>query len=163
MRDIPMACLMMSGNDFYTHVLHTGTPIGFTKYFAEERNNIRRGKCHPHSISAAAGALSGLTATLLTQPLDVAKTVIQTQSLSRLLPGSPPPKYHGLLHCMQILTHERGIRFLYTGTVTRAIHVTLGGAVYLMIYRHIQHFFVKKFPSFLLPPTCPLRERRRSG
>lgn len=164
MRDLPMACLMMSGNDFYTHLLRSGTPYGFgTKYFAEERKNVSHGKRQPHTVSAGAGALSGLTATLLTQPLDVAKTVMQTQSLSRLQPGSPQPKYHGQFHCMQVLIAERGFSFLYTGTITRAIHVTLGGAVYLMIYRHTQKFFVQQFPSFLLPSACPVRERRRNG
>ncbi len=159
MRDLPVACLMMSGNDFYTHLLTTGTPIGFwTDYFRNDRKNLAAGKQRSRLTSFTAGALSGLTATLLTQPLDVAKTVIQTQSMSRLLPGSPPPKYHGLFHCLKLIRQERGIKFWYTGVTARGLHIMLGGSVYLTIYRELQGWFTKKFPDFLKPQSCPVKK-----
>ncbi len=138
-RDLPVVCLMMSGNDFYTHLLTTGSPAGFgKKYFANDREMRQRGGAHASHISILAGALSGATTTVLTQPIDVAKTIIQTQSMSRLLPGSPAPKYKGLVDCLARVAKERGVRFLFTGMATRGAHIMLGGSVYLPIYRALQ-------------------------
>lgn len=159
MRDLPVAMLMMSGNDFYTHLLQTGSPTGFwTHYFHNDRKDLLAGKTKSPYLSMAAGALSGLTATILTQPLDVAKTVIQTQSMSRLLPGSPPPKYNGLFHCLHLIRKERGIKFWYTGVTARGLHIMLGGSVYLTIYRELQGWFTQAFPEFLKPSACPKRQ-----
>lgn len=158
MRDLPVAILMMSGNDFYTHLIQNGSPVGFwTHYFHNDRKDLLAGRRRSPLISMAAGALSGLTATLLTQPLDVAKTVIQTQSMSRLLPGSPPPKYHGLFHCLSVIRRERGIKFWYTGVTARGLHIMLGGSVYLTVYRHLQGWFTQAFPDFLKPSACPAK------
>jgi len=138
-RDLPVVCLMMSGNDFYTHLLTTGSVAGFgTAYFARDQAMRKEGRSHSAHVSMLAGALSGATTTVLTQPLDVAKTIIQTQSMSRLLPGAPAPKYRGVLHALSAIRAERGMRFWFTGMTTRGAHIMLGGSVYLPIYRLLQ-------------------------
>jgi hypothetical protein len=139
MRDIPVALLMMSGNDFYTHLIASGTPVGFwDRYFREDRNMRAKGQVRSPWKDMLAGALSGLTASLLTQPIDVAKTIIQTQSMSRLLPDSPKPKYRGLWDVLMQTRRQHGVKFWFTGFTARAAHISLGGSVYLMLYRRLQ-------------------------
>jgi hypothetical protein len=138
-RDLPVVCLMMSGNDFYTHLLTSGSLGGFwDSYFAKDKAMRQKGQSHPAHISLLAGALSGATTTLLTQPIDVAKTIIQTQSMSRLLPGAPAPKYRGVIDVLATIRRERGLRFWFTGMTTRGAHIMLGGSVYLAVYRALQ-------------------------
>lgn len=99
-----------------------------------------------------AGALSGLVATLVTQPIDVAKTVIQTQSLTKLSqissnstqttqllsPQQQTHQFTGMIDVLRTLKQQQGIKSWFVGTPLRATHLVLGGAVYLPLYRKVQ-------------------------
>lgn len=62
-------------------------------------------------MSAASGGLSGIVATVLTQPLDVAKTRLQLQ---RSTPGVVD-KYRGVVHTLRTVAAEEGVRGLMKG------------------------------------------------
>lgn len=63
------------------------------------------------SVSAASGGMSGIVATVLTQPLDVAKTRLQLQ---RSTPGVAD-KYRGVVHTLRTVAAEEGMRGLMKG------------------------------------------------
>lgn len=144
-RDIPIAVLMMVGNDFWTHLLLNRSPSGFVdRYFSDDKAKRQKGQKTPGHISFLAGAMSGLVATIVTQPIDVAKTAIQTQSLATAtkfqtdtnLPR--PHQYTGLFDVLGTLRRQQGIKSWFVGVPLRATHLVLGGAVYLPLYRAVQ-------------------------
>jgi hypothetical protein len=153
-RDIPIAVLMMVGNDFWTHLFLNGTIGGFfDKHFAEDKKKRQQGQKTPTHISFMAGAMSGLVATLLTQPIDVAKTAIQTQSLVKGTQlgqngnnlsnfgqnsAAQPRQFTGLFDVLKTLRREQGVKSWFVGSPLRAMHFILGGAVYLPLYRTVQ-------------------------
>ncbi|OSX81172.1 hypothetical protein BU14_0025s0052 [Porphyra umbilicalis] len=63
------------------------------------------------TVSALSGGLSGIVATVLTQPLDVAKTRLQLQ---RSYPGVAD-KYRGVVHTLRTVGAEEGVRGLMKG------------------------------------------------
>lgn len=157
-RDIPIAVLMMTGNDFFTHLYTNGSPAGFfDKYFTREKQARQAGSKPPSHISFLAGASAGLVATLVTQPIDVAKTIIQTQGLHLAAQQSAgnaladmPRRYTGLYDVLSTLKREKGVKAWFAGTPLRAAHLMVGGAIYLPLYRFVQQQL--KF-GFELPAT----------
>lgn len=93
-RDVVVAYIMLYGSDVFSMGITraadavrgvgagTGAGGGFGGYLASTLQEERRGQGKHWLVSVGAGALSGLTSALLTQPLDLAKTVLQTQSAS---------------------------------------------------------------------------------
>lgn len=76
-------------------------------------------------VNAAAGVVAGATSSLLTQPLDVVKTHLQT---------SDRP---ATLRAMRTLLRERGLGSLMTGIVPRSTRRTLVAAVSWAVYEHL--------------------------
>lgn len=75
--------------------------------------------------SCVCGSISGLTAALITNPIDVAKT--------RIMLAKKDNKYGrvNFLSVIRIIWKESGLRGLYSGATPRITFITIGGAVYL--------------------------------
>jgi len=161
LRDIPVAWGIFLGNDYWTHVLTANKFTGFGSFFAKDKELAMAGKGYKLHVNVVAGFLSGLFAALVTHPFDVAKTILQTQSMSRLLPNAAPPKYRGLWDVLKRVTIERGPKFLFTGFLVRAAHISVGSMLYLPIYRFIKLNWGEAckvlFPSLAPPPAPPTR------
>jgi len=82
--------------------------------------------------SALCGALSALCASLLTTPLDVARTRVMTQPRGVLV------AYAGVLDCLSKVLRVEGPRALFTGLGERAVMASVGGAIWFSVYEFVR-------------------------
>ncbi|GAB0488925.1 hypothetical protein MMPV_000138 [Pyropia vietnamensis] len=82
------------------------------------------------AVSAASGGLSGIVATVLTQPLDVAKTRLQLQ---RSTPGVAD-KYRGVVHTLRTVAAEEGMRGLMRGVSPSILGLTPSLSLFFTTY-----------------------------
>ncbi|KAI9476518.1 MAG: mitochondrial carrier domain-containing protein [Benjaminiella poitrasii] len=96
------------------------------KHFAESHENLK------HSV---AGAGAGIVSSIVTCPLDVAKTRLQNQSVA-----SPGEKlYKGTVGTLSRIWHEEGIRGLYRGLGPTILGYLPTWAIYFTAYDYLGH------------------------
>lgn len=88
-----------------------------------------------------AGALAGLSTTVILAPGERVKCLLQVQSANA---SSAGPKYNGPADCFKQLYKQGGLRNIYVGTVATACRDVPSSGVYFMTYEYLQRL--------LLPP-----------
>jgi len=89
-------------------------------------------KLHPGNNIAVRlflGFCSGTIATILTIPLDVAKSRIQS-----IAPADPLQRYHSPWQTIQLIRKEEGVSALSRGLIPKVMRLGPGGAVMLYVY-----------------------------
>ena len=81
-----------------------------------------------------AGAMAKAVATMTTYPLQVAQTLLRTQSGAQ---GDAGPAYCGVLDCLRRLLAEEGVPGLYRGVDKKLAHTVLTAALMFAIYEKI--------------------------
>ncbi|KAI8346880.1 mitochondrial carrier domain-containing protein [Choanephora cucurbitarum] len=100
--------------------------VSWWKEFAQNHENIK------HSI---AGAGAGIVSSIVTCPLDVAKTRLQNQSIA--LPGER--LYKGTVGTLSRIWHEEGIRGLYRGLGPTILGYLPTWAIYFTAYDYCKN------------------------
>eukprot|EP00178_Gracilaria_changii_P004510 TRINITY_DN1729_c0_g1_i1.p2 TRINITY_DN1729_c0_g1~~TRINITY_DN1729_c0_g1_i1.p2 ORF type:complete len:351 (+),score=39.05 TRINITY_DN1729_c0_g1_i1:396-1448(+) len=88
-------------------------------------------------VTFASGGFSGGLATLLTQPLDVAKTRIQ---LSKGAPGASS-RYSGFVDAVHRTWAEEGVYGFFRGSLPRFVKRIMGAAITWMVFEECNSFY----------------------
>lgn len=121
LRDVPFSIFYWISYEFLKH----------------ELNDFR----HSELVPLIAGAISGATAALLTNPLDVVKTHIQVSL------GEPHTKHlykPSLIGVVRSVISEHGISGLYTGLVPRIAKIAPACAIMISTYESFKKYFMEK-------------------
>lgn len=96
-------------------------------------------KSEDHDFNAKelflAGALAGLSTTVIMAPGERIKCILQVQHAN---PTSAGPKYAGPIDCCKQLYRQGGIKNIYVGTVATAMRDIPASGVYFMTYEYFQ-------------------------
>ena len=82
-----------------------------------------------------AGAVAKAVATMATYPLQVAQTLLRTQSNAQ--GGDAGSRYRGVVDCLRRLLAEEGVAGLYRGVDKKLAHTVLTAALMFAIYEKI--------------------------
>lgn len=82
-----------------------------------------------------AGALSGVSTTVIMAPGERIKCLLQVQDAN---PTSKGPKYNGPIDCAKQLYKQGGIRNVYVGTLATACRDIPASGVYFMVYETLR-------------------------
>lgn len=82
-----------------------------------------------------AGAVAKAVATMATYPLQVAQTLLRTQSNAQ--GGDAGACYRGVMDCLRRLLAEEGVAGLYRGVDKKLAHTVLTAALMFAIYEKI--------------------------
>lgn len=82
-----------------------------------------------------AGALAGLSTTVILAPGERVKCLLQVQNAN---PSAAGPKYAGPGDCFKQLYRQGGLRNLYVGTVATAARDIPSTGTYFMVYEYLQ-------------------------
>lgn len=93
---------------------------------------------------AIAGALAGATASILTNPLDVAKTLLQTKGLSTC---PIIQKSTSMSQAFRIIHKREGIRGFYRGTAARVFGVMPSTGLSWLVYEYCKWIWNDKHSS----------------
>lgn len=95
-------------------------------------------------------SISGIIASVLTNPLDVIKTRLQTQGMIAGIQADiifdevVHVKYSSMTSTFrQIMKHE-GVRALYRGTLPRAMQASMSSALSWVSYEVVKHYLLRK-------------------
>lgn len=91
-----------------------------------------------------AGALAGLSTTVILAPGERVKCLLQVQNAN---PTSTGPKYTGPADCFKQLYRQGGIRNVYVGTVATACRDIPSSGVYFMTYEYFQRILLPEGKS----------------
>lgn len=86
-----------------------------------------------------AGALAGLSTTVILAPGERVKCLLQVQNAN---PTASGPKYAGPTDCFKQLYKQGGIRNVYVGTVATACRDIPSSGVYFMTYEYFQRILM---------------------
>ena len=86
-----------------------------------------------HHILAGGGA--GVCAAIFTNPLDVAKTRLQTQGESGI-------RYHGMFHALETLWRTEGMSGYLKGAGPRAAFHSMSAAICWAVYEQTKAFLI---------------------
>lgn len=86
-----------------------------------------------------AGALAGLSTTVILAPGERVKCLLQVQNAN---PSSSGPKYKGAVDCFKQLYRQGGLRNVYVGTVATACRDVPSSGVYFMTYEYFQRILM---------------------
>ena len=94
-------------------------------------------------------SLSGIIASLVTNPMDVIKTKLQTQNFPSMvqLEGNNmtlPVKYKSLFSSARLITKESGIKFFARGMLPRTIQASISSALTWVSYEFIKGLFLAR-------------------
>lgn len=123
----------------YTTQLSMNVPFQVTHFvsyeFLQDCLNYER-KYDPisHMLS---GAGAGAIASLVTNPLDVAKTLLNTRAQAKNL--SSKKRISGMLTAMLEIYREKGPRGFYKGVTARVVHQMPSTAVCWSVYEFFKH------------------------
>lgn len=79
-------------------------------------------------VNLSAGVLAGLSATLITQPVDLVKTRIQLS----------PAKYRNFVRAVAVVWREEGARGFMSGVAMRVVRKSLSSAITWSVYEEIR-------------------------
>lgn len=91
-----------------------------------------------------AGALAGLSTTVILAPGERVKCLLQVQNAN---PSSTGPKYSGPKDCFKQLYKQGGIRNVYVGTVATAARDIPSSGMYFMTYEYFQRLLLPEGKS----------------
>lgn len=114
------------------------------------------------AINSFSGAAAGMASGIVTCPLDVIKTKLQSQGgLGRRLRNTPGvatgarPSYHGLLGTAAVIWREDGIRGMYRGLSPMLLGYLPTWAVYMTAYGAARDYYYTQIGK--TPALAPLR------
>lgn len=114
------------------------------KKFAKN-NCVKPGEQLPLGIDLLTGSMAGGIAGAVTTPLDVVKTLLQTQPTdTKKIPpkdGSLPPTkhYHGIIEGLVWNYKNQGLAGLFRGIGPRVFWTSLQSAIMFVIYEQVLH------------------------
>lgn len=96
-------------------------------------------------VQATAGLVGAWYATSVTYPLDVVKTRLTSQSMTKV-------KYAGILDALQKITREEGAGALYAGLQGQFIQTSIGNFSYFYLYE-VRFLYRSPVGGCCLPTT----------
>jgi hypothetical protein len=150
LRDVPYSALQFAfyGKCFFlkkkSACAYTIPTIEQFKKFAK-KNCVEPGQQLPLGIDLLTGSLAGGIAGAVTTPLDVVKTLLQTQptDTKKLLINKDvvPPKhhYHGIIEGLVWNYRNQGLGGLFRGIGPRVFWTSLQSAIMFVIYEQVLH------------------------
>lgn len=123
---------------------------------------MEAGQQLPLGIDLLTGSLAGGIAGAVTTPLDVVKTLLQTQPtdnkkhLNKISPKEPaPPKhhYHGIVEGLLWNYRNQGLAGLFRGIGPRVFWTSLQSAIMFVIYEQMLHLEEKLRKESEWPPS----------
>jgi len=120
----------------YTTTLAMNIPysgLNFTSYEFFKKFYLRGSEEHSNVINTAAGASAGIVSASLTNPLDVARTRLQTQTETQSY-----VKYRSMTQAMSTIWKEEGMRGMTSGIVPRVIFQSTSAAICWLSYEYIK-------------------------
>lgn len=135
----------------YTTQLSMNIPFQVThfvsyEYLQDHFNYERRYNPTSHMVS---GAGAGVIAACITNPLDVAKTLLNTRAQHRTL--NSERKLTGMLSAMVEIFHTVGVRGYFRGVSARVLYQMPSTAICWSVYEFFKHMLGMK----TLPEDCP--------
>jgi len=124
----------------YTTTLVMNVPysgVYFASYEFFKQSLLPEGVEHSNIVNCAAGGGAGVISAALTNPLDVARTRLQTQSETTVKPGEV--KYRGMSHALRVLWQEEGSRGFRAGILPRMIFHSTSAAICWATYEYVKH------------------------
>mgnify|MGYP005993612373 CR=1 FL=1 len=120
----------------YTTTLVMNVPYSGT-YFASyeflKRLLLPEGVDHSNFVNCVAGGGAGILSAALTNPLDVARTRLQTQSdVTGVI------KYNNMHHALKVLWKEEGFSALTAGIVPRMLFHSTSAAICWATYEYVK-------------------------
>lgn len=119
------------------------TPMYAICFFSFTMGKKLQQKSEDHVFSLRelffAGALAGLSTTVILAPGERVKCLLQVQNAN---PSSTGPKYAGPGDCFKQLYKQGGIRNVYVGTVATACRDVPSSGVYFMTYEFFQRILM---------------------
>lgn len=112
------------------NALHFGT-------FAAARRGLRAARCPAGAATPAAAALAGALTALVTTPLDLVNTRMQTQAVLARAAGARP--YAGVGQAIRrIVAEEGGAAALWQGAAPRVANYAPSAVVFFVVYEHLR-------------------------
>ncbi|OMH86146.1 Mitochondrial RNA-splicing protein MRS4 [Zancudomyces culisetae] len=87
-----------------------------------------------------AGALSGGVAAAITNPVDCAKTLLQTRGASH---DSSIKNVSGIIKPIKIIVSTYGVKGLFRGVIPRVVYVMPGTGISWLTYEYFKRFLSK--------------------
>lgn len=88
-----------------------------------------------------AGALAGLSTTIIMSPGERIKCLLQVQDAN---PTASGPRYAGPIDCCKQLYKQGGVKNIYVGTVATACRDIPASGVYFMVYEYLRRKFASE-------------------
>ena len=120
----------------YTTTLVMNVPysgIYFTSYEFFKKLYLQGSEEHSNIINCAAGASAGVVSAAFTNPLDVARTRLQTQTETQTF-----LKYQNMRQAMSLIWKEEGMRGMTSGILARMIFHSTSAAICWLTYEYIK-------------------------
>ena len=120
----------------YTTTLVMNVPysgVYFSTYELLKRLMLKDEKEHSNIVNCLAGGGAGVVSAAITNPLDVARTRLQTQ-----LDILSTRKYNNMHHAVKILWKEEGMRGLTSGIYPRMIFHSTSAAICWVTYEYMK-------------------------
>jgi len=95
----------------------------------EKRGDVQSDSRVPVAMHFVSTGLSGMFAAVVTQPLDVVKTRLQTQSVAAGAEGEVVVRYSGMVSTARLIWREEGVAGLFRGTVPRLVFAAPSAAM----------------------------------
>ena len=134
----------------YTTQLSMNVPFQVTHFisyeFLQDQCNYERHYNPASHMLSGAGA--GVVAACITNPLDVAKTLLNTRQQHRTL--SSEKKLRGMLNAMVVIFRTVGVRGYFRGITARVLYQMPSTAICWSVYEFFKHVLRMKTPQ---PPT----------
>lgn len=102
--------------------------------------------------SAITGAIASAIANTVVYPLDLSKTLIQTQHHEKDSKTTPSKKYNNVIDCMKDIFQTKGIKGLFQGSTTSIVGTFIMNFCYFFWYTLIRKRYIKfKLRSVKVP------------
>jgi solute carrier family 25 iron transporter 28/37 len=137
----------------YTTQLSMNIPFQVThfigyEYLQDSFNYNRKYDPVSHMLS---GAGAGAFASAVTNPLDVAKTLLNTRSQHKELASEQ--RISGMLTAMTTIYKTHGVRGYYKGITARILYQMPSTAICWSVYEFFKHFLGIRSPDCEQPPS----------
>lgn len=135
-------------------------PRTYIEQFKKIAQNKFKGENIPIGIDVVTGSLAGAIAGAVTTPLDVMKTLLQTQQTVKNKPVSgtvgleaPVKHYSGIIDGMMWNYRNQGMAGLFRGIGPRVFWTSLQSAIMFVIYEQVLHLQAGLRERGEWPPT----------
>merc|ERR1711931_298338 len=116
-------------------------PFGICHFTCYEymQNYLNKDRLYDPKSHLISGSIAGAFAAGITTPLDVCKTLLNTQQCDCIVKSNNKSNIIGIVNCMKIIYKCKGLRGFFKGITARVIHQTPSTALSWSVYEFFKY------------------------